>query len=85
MTGVMFGDSLTENLDGYTKELEVVLHQRGISLNRAGRGGDKTPWALIRLQADILARKPDAVCVFLGANDAAVGRGRWADEPTACA
>lgn len=82
MTIVMFGDSLTENPAGYTKELEAALQKRGITMIRAGRGGDKTPWALTRLQSDVLARKPDAVCVFLGANDAAVGRGCWADEPT---
>lgn len=81
MTVVMLGDSLTENPDGYTKELEAALRKLGITMIRAGRGGDKTPWALTRLQTDVLARKPDAVCVFLGTNDAAVGRGRWADEP----
>jgi lysophospholipase L1-like esterase len=81
-TVVIFGDSLTENPNGYTKDLGAALSRRGITMIRAGRGGDKTPAALTRLQADVIDRKPDAVCVFLGANDAAVGRGCWADEPT---
>lgn len=80
-TVVCFGDSLTESPEGYTRELERHCAGRGCRLVRAGRGGDKTPSALTRLTADVLAHKPDAVCLFFGANDSAIGRGRWADEP----
>jgi len=81
-TVVCFGDSLTENPAGYTGPLEIALRARGVTLVRAGRSGDKTPWALTRLETDVLARKPDAVCLFFGANDVRVGRALWADEPT---
>ncbi|MFA6103332.1 MAG: GDSL-type esterase/lipase family protein [Victivallaceae bacterium] len=78
---VCFGDSLTAAQDGYVKILESKLRKLKIKVINAGLGGDKTPAALARLRADVIALKPDAVSVFLGANDAAVGRGIWADEP----
>lgn len=80
-TLLCFGDSLTAAANGYVSMLEEKLSERKITVINAGRGGDKTPWALTRLQSDVIERKPDAVSIFLGANDAAVGRGRWADEP----
>ena len=52
-----------------------------IKVINAGRGGDKTPWALTRLVPDVIEKKPDAVSIFLGTNDCVIGRGRWADEP----
>jgi len=78
---VCFGDSLTACKTGYVEILDKELTTRGITVTNAGLGGDKTPWALTRLQADVIERKPSAVSIFLGTNDAAVGRGRWADEP----
>ena len=78
-TIVCFGDSLTAANPGYVSFLQEKLTANQVV--NAGRGGDKTPWALTRFQADVLDRKPDAVSILLGANDAAVGRGRWADEP----
>ncbi len=80
-TLVCFGDSLTAADPGYVSILSEVLTPRGITVVNAGRGGDKTPWALGRLDSDVISRRPDAVSIFLGANDAAVGRGVWADEP----
>lgn len=84
-TLICFGDSLTARPDGYVRLLQEQLADRRITVINAGRGGDKTPWALTRLEKDVLGRKPDAVSIFLGANDAAVGRGEWADEPTVTA
>lgn len=81
-TVVCFGDSLTANPTGYTCLLEEILRAKDITLIRAGRGGDKTPWALTRLTQDVIARQPDAVSIFLGANDCLIGHGCWADEPT---
>lgn len=78
---VCFGDSLTAAQDGYVKILEDKLKKQKIKVINAGFGGDKTPAALARVRADVIALKPDAVSIFLGANDAAVGRGVWADEP----
>jgi lysophospholipase L1-like esterase len=78
---VCFGDSLTAARDGYVKILEDKLRKLKIKVINAGLGGDKTPAALTRLRSEVIALKPDAVSIFLGANDAAVGRGVWADEP----
>ena len=76
-----FGDSLTAAQDGYIKILDAKLRKQKIKVINAGLGGDKTPAALARLRSDVIALKPDGVSIFLGANDAAVGRGIWADEP----
>jgi lysophospholipase L1-like esterase len=78
---VLLGDSLTASPNGYVKQVTERLTALGISVTAAGRGGDKTPWALTRLERDVIAHRPTAVMIFLGANDAAVGRGKWADEP----
>lgn len=76
---ICFGDSLTAAAPGYVSILQQRLPKNTVI--NAGRGGDKTPWALTRFQTEVLDRKPDALSILLGANDAAVGRGRWADEP----
>lgn len=80
-TLICLGDSLTASPNGYVKILQERLAPRGVEVINAGRGGDKTPWALTRLEQDVIARQPAALSIFLGANDAAVGRGIWADEP----
>lgn len=80
-TLVCFGDSLTAAQSGYMSILEEKLSAQGIKVINAGLGGDKTPAALTRLDSAVGIHKPDAVSIFLGANDAAVGRGIWADEP----
>lgn len=75
---ICFGDSLTAQ-GVYIDELQKCLPENTII--NAGRGGDKTPWALTRFQTDVIDAKPDAVLLFFGTNDAAIGRGCWADEP----
>ena len=80
---VCLGDSLTAGESSYVKYLQESLPDNTVV--NAGLGGDKTPWALTRFQAEVIEQKPDAVFIFLGANDAAVGRGCWADEPTVSA
>lgn len=82
-TLVCLGDSLTEGANSYVKFLQEALPENTVI--NAGRGGDKTPWALTRFERDVFDRKPDALSIMLGANDAAVGRGCWADEPTVSA
>lgn len=78
---ICLGDSLTANPNGYVKLLQERLAAHDIEVVNAGRGGDKTPWAMTRLETDVIARRPAALMIFLGANDCAVGRGVWADEP----
>lgn len=79
-TVVCLGDSLTEGSSSYVSFLQQLLPDNTVI--NSGQGGDKTPHALTRFQKDVLDHDPDALFVFLGANDAAVGRGVWADEPT---
>jgi len=78
---VCLGDSLTAAENGYVGILKKKLGEKKVDVINAGLGGDKTPAALSRLRASVIDLKPDAVSIFLGANDAAVGRGVWADEP----
>lgn len=80
-TLICFGDSLTAAENGYVDILREYLEKRGIKVINCGRGGDKTPWALTRLQSDVIDMKPDAVSIFLGTNDAVIGHGRWRHEP----
>ncbi|MBR7104474.1 MAG: hypothetical protein IKC65_05995 [Lentisphaeria bacterium] len=77
---ICFGDSLTAQEGSYVGHLQNALPDNEII--NAGRGGDKTTWALTRLEQDVLSQSPDAVLIMLGTNDAAVGRAVWADEPT---
>ena len=76
---VFFGDSLTFSDPGYVSILQERLPDNTII--NSGVGGDKTTTALMRFQKDVLDHKPDALSIFFGANDGAIGRGRWADEP----
>lgn len=80
-TLLCFGDSLTAAANGYVKFLQETLQLRGVRVINAGLGGDKTPQALTRLKADVIEKKPDAVSIFFGNNDAVIGRGVWRDEP----
>ena len=78
---VCFGDSLTASANGYVKFLQETLQLRGIQVINAGYPGDKTPYALTRLRKDVIEKKPTAVSLFFGNNDAIIGRGIWRDEP----
>lgn len=80
-TLVCFGDSLTAATPGYMGLLTERLSAQGITVINAGRGGDKTPLSLTRLEQDVVAAKPTAVSIFLGTNDAAIGRNLWSHEP----
>ena len=80
-----FGDSLTAEANGYVKFLQETLQLRGVRVINAGLSGDKTPQALTRLKTDVIEKKPTAVSLFFGTNDAMAGRGIWRDEPTVSA
>ena len=76
---VCFGDSLTAQQCSYVNHLKAALPDNEII--NSGLGGDKTTAALTRLEQDVISHHPDAVFIMFGANDAAVGRNIWADEP----
>lgn len=77
---VCYGDSITA-LPGYFDIVSNRLARTGVKVVNAGRGGDNSATALMRI-ADVVALKPDAVLIFFGTNDSAAGRGRWVGEPT---
>jgi lysophospholipase L1-like esterase len=79
-TLICLGDSITYAPNGYVSVLQEKLHDNTII--NAGVPGEKTANALVRFKTDVLDRKPDALSIFFGANDAAVGRREWGDEPT---
>ena len=78
-TVLFFGDSLTFADPGYVSYLRDMFPENKVI--NAGLGGDKTATALMRFKQDVLDRKPDALSIFFGVNDAVIGHGRWADEP----
>lgn len=80
-TLVCWGDSLTSDRNSYVGFLAERLRSKNITVINAGRKGDKTPLALMRLESVLFKKEFDALSIFLGVNDAIIGRGRWADEP----
>lgn len=68
---VAFGDSLTAGV-GATNGQDYVsqlAQKAGVTILNEGVSGDTTEEALARLQADVLARNPSVVIVWLGGND----------------
>lgn len=73
---VFFGDSITEAgvfPGGYIAQLRDTLKAHGkdkrYELMGAGIGGNKVYDLYLRLEEDVLARKPDVVVIFVGVND----------------
>ena len=73
--------SPTGGTEKAVKTTAEALADKNIKVINAGRKGDKTPLALMRLESVLFKQKFDALSIFLGVNDAIIGRGRWADEP----
>lgn len=61
---VCFGDSITKR--GYPQELAELLH---VTVLNAGVAGHTTRDGLARMQADVLAHRPELVVIFFGTND----------------
>ncbi len=74
-TLVLAGDSITENPTGYAALIELWLLERyGAKAPRvinAGKSSDRVAGVLKRLEADVLAHRPDVVAVCIGVNDVA--------------
>ena len=68
---VAFGDSLVAGVGttGGNNFVSLLSQRTGISILNAGRSGDTTATALMRLQTDVLSRSPEVVIVLLGGND----------------
>jgi len=81
MTILCFGDSITATHDKqpikYPEMLQHALtahYGDNIRVINAGKGGDNTGAAPLRLQADVLDHKPDLVFINLGVNDSKLAR-----------
>ncbi|UHG89189.1 SGNH/GDSL hydrolase family protein [Spirosoma oryzicola] len=84
---VFFGDSITQagvNPGGYIDRLKSLLPANQYELIGAGIGGNKIYDLYLRMDDDVLAKKPDVVVVWVGVNDvwhkASSGTGTDADK-----
>lgn len=75
-TVVFFGDSITQmgvDKGGYIWRVQQALNdkklQQQYNLIGAGIGGNKVYDLYLRLENDVLARKPDVVFIYVGVND----------------
>ena len=73
---VFFGDSITQagvQPTGYITKLRQLLDEKKIGdkyeLIGAGIGGNKAYDLYLRMEDDVLAKKPDAVVIWVGVND----------------
>ena len=73
---VFFGDSITEmgaRPGGYITRIQDALSQKGLAnqyeLIGAGVGGNKVYDLYLRMDDDVLAKKPDVVFIWIGVND----------------
>lgn len=73
---IFFGDSITEAgaaPGGYIRLMEEQLLKEGIANNYeligAGISGNKVTDLFLRLEDDVLKKKPDVVVIYIGIND----------------
>jgi lysophospholipase L1-like esterase len=69
---VFFGDSITQagvNPGGYIDMLKKALPADQFELIGAGIGGNKIYDLYLRMEDDVLAKKPDVVVIWVGVND----------------
>lgn len=73
---VFFGDSITQagvGEKGYITQLRSMLANKGLGdqyeLMGAGIGGNKVYDLYLRMEEDVLAKRPDVVFVYVGIND----------------
>jgi len=73
---VFFGDSITQagvEKGGYIDVLQHMIADKGAAekfeLNGAGIGGNKIYDLYLRMEKDVLEKKPDLVVIWVGVND----------------
>lgn len=69
---VFFGDSITQagvQANGYISLLKKQVDSTKFELFGAGIGGNKVYDLYLRLEDDVLAKKPDLVFIYVGIND----------------
>lgn len=69
---IFFGDSITQagvQGNGYINQLKKALDPNKYELIGAGIGGNKVYDLYLRMEEDVLAKKPDLVFIYVGIND----------------
>jgi isoamyl acetate esterase len=73
---LFFGDSITQmgvNKGGYIDRIQTAINEKGketkYELLGAGVGGNKVYDLYLRMEDDVLAKKPDIVVIYVGIND----------------
>ncbi|WP_199136027.1 SGNH/GDSL hydrolase family protein [Pedobacter sp. ASV12] len=69
---IFFGDSITQagvQGNGYINQLKKNLDPAKYELIGAGVGGNKVYDLYLRMEEDVLAKKPDLVIIYVGIND----------------
>jgi len=69
---IFFGDSITQagvNGNGYINQLKKQLDSSKFQLSGAGIGGNKVYDLYLRMEDDVLSKKPDLVFIYVGIND----------------
>jgi lysophospholipase L1-like esterase len=73
---LFFGDSITQagvSPEGYISRMDSILKSKGQDRNYellgAGIGGNKVYDLYLRMEEDVLSKKPDAVVIWIGVND----------------
>ena len=73
---VFFGDSITQmgiNKGGYIDRMQTFINEKGMQnryqLMGAGVGGNKVYDLYLRMEEDVMAKKPNIVVIYVGIND----------------
>ena len=73
---IFFGDSITQagvGPTGYITQLQTMLKDKNLGdqyeISGAGIGGNKVYDLYLRMDEDVLAKKPDIVFIYVGIND----------------
>lgn len=66
----------------FAARLQAALREAGLPalVHNVGIGGERTDQALARLEADVIAQRPDIVTVMYGTNDSWVDQGKTASR-----
>jgi acyl-CoA thioesterase-1 len=86
---ITLGDSITKGVrpgvtadETFSARLQATLREQGIAaeVTNVGIGGERTDQALLRLEKDVIARRPQIVTIMYGTNDSYVDRGASASR-----
>jgi isoamyl acetate esterase len=73
---LFFGDSITQmgiNKGGYIDRMQTFINEKGMQnryqLMGAGVGGNKVYDLYLRMEEDVMAKKPNIVVIYVGIND----------------